>query len=337
MSRKKIQISVVMMYRNEEDNILRAVGSILKQSYCEFEAIVVDDGSTDRGSELVEELLKRQKALRPDPRIQHVRLETNRGADYARDLAIGKSRGPYLALLAGDDYWSDRHYLRNAARALEKHPQAAGFFARTRLVAGPKQREVGLVGWAPRTGWNPPEVCREAFFQDKINIPGSSFVFRRDFLEKLGGFSAALGGQSDTFANHAMAMQHGVFYSKDKVTVMAMAADTIGANQTPEDWSRRMGLLENRLREIGLLDGLEAGVLDAWRKRRVAEFVSSLPIKQACEPVRAALVQALGQGGHCKPVRDFLAGLSSHVDEKLDQLESSELKVLQGWVQDLKN
>jgi glycosyltransferase involved in cell wall biosynthesis len=330
------QISVVMMYHNEETNIRRAVTSILEQTHRDFEAILVDDGSTDRGPVRVEELLRRRTANRLDPRIQHVRLETNRGADFARDLAIGKSRGPYLALLAGDDYWDDRHYLRDAARALEKHPQAAGFFARTRLVAGPKRREVGLVGWAPRTGWNPPEVCREAFFQDKLNIPGSSFVFRRDLLEKLGGFSAALGGQSDTFANHAMAMQHGVIYSKDKVTVMAMAADTIGANQTSEDWARRMGLLENRLREIGLLEGLGQGVLDAWRQRRVAEFVSSIPIKQACEPVRSALTQALGYGGHSKPIRDFLVSLSSQMDEKLGQLESSELKVLQRWVQDLK-
>lgn len=330
------KISVVMMYYNEEKSISRAVGSVLGQTLDEYEAIFVDDGSTDCGPQLVDSMLNRKTRGDHSSRFRHLRLERNRGADFARDLALKKSKGNYFALLAGDDFWSDRHYLKKAANELQRQPGAAGFFGRTILTAESNQRRVGLVGWAPRTGWNPPEVCREAFFQDKLNIPGSSFVFRRDLLEKLGGFSAALGGQSDTFANHAMAMQHGVIYSKDKVTVMAMAADTIGANQTSEDWARRMGLLENRLREIGLLDGLGQGVLDAWRKRRVAEFVSSNPIKQACEPVRSALEQAMKQASHSKPVRDFLINLSTHVNEKLGQVQSSELKVLQKWVRDLK-
>jgi glycosyltransferase involved in cell wall biosynthesis len=331
------KISVVMMYYNEEKSISRAVGSVLGQTLNEYEAIFVDDGSTDCGPQLVDSMLNRKTRGDHSSRFRHLRLERNRGADFARDLALKKSSGNYFALLAGDDYWADRNYLKKATRALAVYPKAAGYFGRTLLTAGAGQKKVGLVGWAPNKGWNSPETCREAFFQDKLNIPGSSFVFRRDLLETLGGFSAELGGQSDTFANHAMAMQHGVFYSKDKVTVMAMAADTIGANQTSEDWARRMGLLENRLREIGLLDGLGQGVLDAWRKRRVADFVSSVPIKQACEPVRSALAQALGQGGHSKPIRDFLASLSFHVDEKLGQLESSELEVLQRWLRDLKN
>lgn len=326
-------ISVVCFYHNEARSIGRCVSSILDQKSAKWEAVLVNDGSTDGSGEIVDRLIQKNKI---DTKVIHLKLRQNLGADHARDLAMREAKGDYLALLAGDDYWADRRYLQRATKALESCPRAAGYFCRTVLVAGPEQSKVGLVGWAPQVGWNSPLVCREAFFQDKLNIPGSSFVLRRDLLEELGGFSPELGGQSDTFANHAMAMQHGVIYSKDKVTVMAMAADTIGANQTAEEWSRRMGLLENRLRELGLLDGLQAEVLDAWRKRRVAEFVSSNPIKQACEPVRSALEQAMKQASHSKPVRDFLINLSTHVNEKLGQVQSSELKVLQKWVRDLK-
>jgi glycosyltransferase involved in cell wall biosynthesis len=324
-------ISVVMMYHNERANILRAVSSVIQQTHERVEAFIVDDGSTDGGYALVEELLEKTKK-RKTWTIEHIRLEKNRGADFARDLAIGKCRGDYLALLAGDDFWCDRQYLKKAARAFTRYPQAAGFFARTRLVAGPKEREVGLVGWAPQEGWNSAETCREAFFGYKLNIPGSSFVFRRDLLEKLGGFSAELGGQSDTFANHAMAMQYGVIYSKDKVTVMELAADTISANQTFAQWSSRMALLENRLKGLGLLNPLSQETLDRWRKRRVNEFVSSAPIAAAWVPVSHALEVALGKGGHQKLVRDFLLKIKNQAGHELEHLAGQEAKVLQSWI-----
>jgi len=320
-----------MMYHNEEGSILRAVASVLQQTHERLEAFIVDDGSTDGGYALVEELLQKTKKKKAWL-IEHVRLGKNQGADFARDLAIGKCKGDYLALLAGDDYWCDRHYLKKAARALAKYRQAAGFFARTRLVAGAEEKEVGLVGWAPQKGWNSPETCREAFFRDKLNIPGSSFVFRRDLLEKLGGFSAELGGQSDTFANHAMAMQHGVIYFKDKVTVMAMAADTISANQTLAQWSSRMALLENRLRGLGLMDLLAKEKLEGWRKRRVHEFVSSEPIATAWAPVSQALEAALKKGGHQKLVRDFLLKIKNQAGHELEQFAGQEAKVLQSWI-----
>jgi hypothetical protein len=157
-------------------------------------------------------------------------------------------------------------------------------------------------------------------------------VFRRDLLEKLGGFSAELGGQSDTFANHAMAMQYGVIYSKDKVTVMELAADTISANQTFAQWSSRMALLENRLKGLGLLNPLSQETLDRWRKRRVNEFVSSAPIAAAWVPVSHALEVAVEKGGHQKLVRDFLLKIKNQACDELEHLAGQEAKVLQNWI-----
>ena len=322
-------ISVICFYHNEKANILKAVASIVRQRGLLFEAIIVDDGSTDGSGDLVEDFFAK---TRTPLKITHIRLKNNSGADYARDIAISTAQGNVLALLAGDDYWSDLFYLKKAASSMAKYPQAAGFFARTRLVAWPKEQEVGLVGWAPHKGWISPDTCREAFFRDKLNIPGSSFVFRRDLLEALGGFSAELGGQSDTFANHAMAMQCGVVYSKDKVTVMELAADTISANQTFAHWSSRMALLENRLKGLGLLNLLSQETLDRWRKRRVNEFVSPAPIAAAWVPVSHALEVALEKGGHQKQVRDFLLKIKNQAGHELEHLAGQEAKVLQSWI-----
>ena len=54
-------ISVVMMYHNEKANILRAVSSVIQQTHERVEAFIVDDGSTDGGYALVEELLEKTK------------------------------------------------------------------------------------------------------------------------------------------------------------------------------------------------------------------------------------------------------------------------------------
>ncbi len=66
------------------------------QSVSDFEVIVVDDGSTDSGADLV--------ARYPDPRFRLVR-QANAGPAAARNRGIREASGQYLAFLDGDDTW----------------------------------------------------------------------------------------------------------------------------------------------------------------------------------------------------------------------------------------
>lgn len=91
-------VTVVIPVYNLEEYIDACLDSVEAQTFPDFEAIVVNDGSTD-GSE--EKLLSH---ARRDPRIEVVTV-SNRGVSLAREAGIARARGRYICFLDGDDRW----------------------------------------------------------------------------------------------------------------------------------------------------------------------------------------------------------------------------------------
>ncbi|WP_103064182.1 glycosyltransferase family 2 protein [Actinomyces qiguomingii] len=92
-------VSVIMPAYNSEPFIAQAVRSVQAQTYSKWELIVVDDCSTDATAEVVHEL------SREDSRICCIRLPRNSGAAVARNRAMKRARGQYMAFLDSDDLW----------------------------------------------------------------------------------------------------------------------------------------------------------------------------------------------------------------------------------------
>lgn len=90
-------ISVVIPTYNRAQTLLRAVGSVLRQSYSNFELIIVDDGSSDNTAEVAAGI--------KDKRVKYVRFFENKGVSAARNAGIRESRGEYIAFLDSDDEW----------------------------------------------------------------------------------------------------------------------------------------------------------------------------------------------------------------------------------------
>jgi glycosyltransferase involved in cell wall biosynthesis len=89
-------VSVIIPAFNAAGHIRPTLNSVLAQTYQALEVIVVDDGSTDATSGIVEEFAKK------DARVQLVR-QHNAGVGAARNAAIGKAHGKYIAPLDADD------------------------------------------------------------------------------------------------------------------------------------------------------------------------------------------------------------------------------------------
>lgn len=92
-------VSVVIPAYNCEKLIASALDSVLSETYAPFEVIVVDDGSTDGTVRILESYGDRIRLFR----------KTNGGPAAARNLAVSKARGEYLAFLDGDDLWLPGH------------------------------------------------------------------------------------------------------------------------------------------------------------------------------------------------------------------------------------
>src|SRR4051812_28108863 len=102
--------SVAIPAYNAAATIAPALRSVLAQTRGDFEAIVVDDGSTDATAEAVGPFLE-------DGRITLVQQE-NRGLSGARNTALASARGRYVSLLDSDDLWLP-HYLERMGEALD--------------------------------------------------------------------------------------------------------------------------------------------------------------------------------------------------------------------------
>lgn len=92
-------ISIVMPAYNSAQYIEQSIESVLKQSYKNWELIIVDDCSIDDTYKIVEKLCITEE------RIKLFRMNENSGVAMARNFAISMSRGKYIAFLDSDDLW----------------------------------------------------------------------------------------------------------------------------------------------------------------------------------------------------------------------------------------
>ena len=109
-------VSIVVPVYNKAPYVRRCVASIRAQTMPDFEAIVVDDGSTDSSHDDF------SQACEGDPRFLLVR-QPNGGVSRARNTAIGHARAPMVAFLDADDEWAP-DYLRAIVDTAARHPEA---------------------------------------------------------------------------------------------------------------------------------------------------------------------------------------------------------------------
>ena len=111
------EVSVIIPLYNKEKDILHTLESLRKQTFSQFEAIVVNDGSTDSGVEIVKTF--------GDPRIR-IFDKKNEGVARTRNLGVNKATAPLIAFLDADDFWYPNH-LQNLIALSTSFPQGKWF------------------------------------------------------------------------------------------------------------------------------------------------------------------------------------------------------------------
>ncbi|HVQ07561.1 MAG TPA: glycosyltransferase family 2 protein [Allosphingosinicella sp.] len=173
--------SIVVPLWNSRDTVRETVGSVLAQTYDDFELIVVDDGSTDDSVATL--------AGVDDPRLRILR-QSNAGPGLARNAGIAAAKADWIAFLDADDLWLPDH-LAELDRIRARFPQA------------------GLIGTAyiqadGSGSFRPPDpgsgAVREVNFFERIALGdpllfSSSAAVSRRTVEALGDFPADRFGQ----------------------------------------------------------------------------------------------------------------------------------------------
>lgn len=92
-------VSIVTPTFNSSSHLPETIRSVVEQDFQSWEHLVVDDCSSDNTADLIREYAER------DGRVRAYYLKENRGAAYARNVAIEQARGRYIAFIDSDDLW----------------------------------------------------------------------------------------------------------------------------------------------------------------------------------------------------------------------------------------
>ena len=111
-------VSVIIPYYNNEDTIVRAIKSVLSQTYTQIELILINDGSVDNSYNLVNEFIEKNKI---EISLVNIKQE-NLGPSVARNKGILLAKGMYVAFLDADDTW-EREKLQIQMDLLNKNPK----------------------------------------------------------------------------------------------------------------------------------------------------------------------------------------------------------------------
>ncbi len=117
-------VSIIIPVYGVEKYIATAVQSVIKQTYENFELLIIDDDSPDKSLTICRQL--------SDSRIKIIH-QTNRGLAGARNTGIRHAKGDYLAFLDGDDLWLPQKLERHIEH-LEKFPDVGISFSRSALI-----------------------------------------------------------------------------------------------------------------------------------------------------------------------------------------------------------
>ncbi len=166
-------VSVIIPAFNAAADIRQTLGSVVAQTYRAIEVIVVDDGSSDATTAIVDEFVT------TDSRFQLVR-QSNAGVGAARNAAIRKARGKYIAPLDADDFWFPEKLEKQVA-CMERSGEETGLvYCWSKLVN--EHNEF--------VGFSPPYRCEGRLRHALVlaNLLGNASVplFRAAALQKVG-------------------------------------------------------------------------------------------------------------------------------------------------------
>lgn len=169
-------VSIIIPTYNSDTTIIQAIESVFKQSFTDYEVIVIDDGSTDKTKEILSEYINQHKIV--------YQYQKNTGCGAARNAGIALAKGVFIAFLDSDDCW-DQKKLETQIAVFNDNPSCVVCYGEVRTFTG-NNNGVQDVTRTPITKPRSGKVLPYFIFHNIITL--SSAVVRKDLLQKVGNF-----------------------------------------------------------------------------------------------------------------------------------------------------
>ena len=268
------KVTVVVPAYNVSKYIQEALASLEKQTFTDFEVLIVDDGSTDNTADVV------QKFCQRDSRFKLLQ-KPNGGLSSARNYGIHHAQGEYIALLDGDDVYHKDKLATHVARLYSRDDVGLVYSASRTIRDDGKPTFIALNGKPIHPNPLLALLCKNFIGH------GSNAVFRRCLIEEVGGFNESLRSWEDVdLWLRIAATQKWHFYREKRILCYYRV--------------RPSGLSFNASQ---MLDCGERVLKDAYQ--RSPELVKSM-LPTAYAYMYRYLTRLSLQGGNIEAARDFI-------------------------------
>ncbi len=198
---KRKLVSVIIPTYLRPDNILRAIDSVLKQTYKPIEIIIVDDNGINTSFQIETE--KKLQPLIDERKIVYIKHEINKNGSAARNTGLKASHGDFINFLDDDDIFMSDKIQKQISNLEKKTSDFGGITCNIKVISSSHSFYTNNL---KEGNLAEPLLC------GKMRFNTSSILFRREVLEEINGFD-------ETFYRHQDWELYIRFFRKYKMAV----------------------------------------------------------------------------------------------------------------------
>jgi glycosyltransferase involved in cell wall biosynthesis len=214
------RVSIVIPVYNTAAYLKAALDSVLRQTYSDWEVIVVDDGSTDNTRSLVASCMPAFSG-----KLRYI-YQSNRGLPAARNTALQNSSGVLVALLDADDVWLD-HRLERGVGVMDGNPEVGLVHAKVARIN--TSGEVIEEPVTPAPKYLSGKIARHIYAR-RAHILCPTVMFRKECLDLVGMFDETMCSTEDRDLWFRIAERYSVAYVNEILAHYRVSPASMSSN-----------------------------------------------------------------------------------------------------------
>lgn len=290
------KLSVIMPVFNTPEKFLRpAIASILNQSFKDFEFIIVNDGSAQPTTNILQEYAKL------DPRIQ-ILYQPNQGAASARNQGISSAKGEFIAFMDSDDISLSNRF-QEQIHFFAQHPHIDVLGTSCQIIPEQTSKKVSI---------NPLEL-KFSTILDSCPFCQSSVMLRKSILTQSGIKYTTAAEPSEDFVFWLDLCMHFTFGGLNKKLVhYRWHQNNISNRQADQQFK---SFIAYQYQKLSQLFGLPSHYIDLWAQLKQKEHYSQLDLEAFNTLIKQIITSATTSfsAAEHKTIKQILAKLYKKV------------------------
>lgn len=256
----KYRFSIIVPIYQVEAYLERCLDSLVRQTFSEYEIVLVDDGSKDRSGEICDQYAVQNANIK----VYH---KENGGLSSARNYGIDHASGKYVLFVDSDDYVEE-----GLCRALQKVTESCPDVDAI-VYGGIEQKDEEIIREIRRINpekiqvWNAHEYMKNAYQQRNMDVQAWLYAYRKDFLDENGlRFKEGILHEDVEFTPRALLKANQIAELPGNYYHYMVREGSIS---TTKNWSKNIRDLFQTLEEQSVLAGDQEPELRKWMQNAV--------------------------------------------------------------------